>query len=194
MICFVKEYSKFLEGEAELELYLQQYPLTDSKNITNAREHLTKFEDLLKPTESFHSFESQCLLSKLNYAQGYYDKCLTNVNFALNCIPKHIKEQPHRSSLLLAEVYALHGLLLEKHNDNFHEIVKSFDHSCKLSKEYYHAMEISKHLNHENLDIENSLIELAFQRLPLLHASNKFLFSFLFFLFFISICFFLLSK
>jgi len=191
-LIFIKEYSKFLEGEAELELYLQQYPLTDSKNITNAREHLPKLEDLLKPTESFHSFESQCLLSKLNYAQGYYDKCLINVNLALNCIPKHINEQPHRSSLLLAEVYALHGLLLGKDNDNFHEVVQSFDRSCKLSKEYYHAMEISKHLNHENLDIENSLIELAFQRLPLLHASNKFLFficSFLFldfYLFFLS--------
>lgn len=34
-------------------------------------------------------------------------------------------------------------------------------------------MEKDKHLSNDNLDIENSLIELAYQRLPLLHASNK---------------------
>ncbi|CAF3076127.1 unnamed protein product, partial [Rotaria sp. Silwood2] len=35
------------------------------------------------------------------------------------------------------------------------------------------AVEKSKHLSNDNLDIENSLIELAYQRLPLLHAENN---------------------
>ncbi|CAF5163110.1 unnamed protein product, partial [Rotaria sp. Silwood1] len=38
---------------------------------------------------------------------------------------------------------------------------------------YYAAVEKSKHLSNENLDIENSLIELAYERLPLLHASSN---------------------
>ena len=92
---------------------------------------------------------------------------------ALNSIPIDIDEQPHRSSLLLAEVYALKGLLLEKNHLNLLETIKAFDDSCKLSKSYYAAVEKSKDLSNENLDIENSLIELAYQRLPLLHASNK---------------------
>ncbi len=52
-------------------------------------------------------------------------------------------------------------------------MIKAFDDSCKLSKTYYAAVEKAKHLSNDNLDIENSLIELAYQRLPLLHASNK---------------------
>ncbi|CAF3843944.1 unnamed protein product [Rotaria sp. Silwood1] len=42
-----------------------------------------------------------------------------------------------------------------------------------LIQTYYAAVEKSKHLSNENLDIENSLIELAYQRLPLLHASSN---------------------
>ncbi|CAF4331122.1 unnamed protein product, partial [Rotaria sordida] len=60
-----------------------------------------------------------------------------------------------------------------KKNEDLHEIIKSFDDSCKLSQTYYAAVEKSKHLSSENLDIENSLIELAYQRLSLLHASNN---------------------
>ncbi|CAF4337100.1 unnamed protein product, partial [Rotaria sordida] len=89
---------------------------------------------------------------KLYYAQSRYDECLTYVNLAINSIPNDINRQPNRSSLLLAEIYALNGLLLEKKNENLFEI---------------------NHLMILNLDIENSLIELAYQRLPLLHASNN---------------------
>ncbi|CAF4283033.1 unnamed protein product, partial [Rotaria sordida] len=95
----VSEYVKFLEGEAQLEYYLQQYPLTDYRG-------------------SIRSFESQCLLAKLYYAQSRYDECLTYVNLAINSIPNDINRQPNRSSLLLAEIYALNGLLLEKKNEN----------------------------------------------------------------------------
>ena len=156
-----------------MELYLQQYPLTDSNHIVHARQVLLRVENLLKTGESSRSFEGQCLLAKLYYAQGRYEECLVNVNLALNSIPNDIKEQPHRSSLLLAETYTLKGLLLEKNNENLLEVIKAFDDSCKLSKTYYTAVEKAKHLSNDNLDIENSLIELAYQRLPLLHASNK---------------------
>ncbi len=162
-----------MDAEAQLELYLQQYPLTDSRHIEHARQTLIRVENLLKSVGSSRSFEGECLLAKLYYAQARYDECLTNVDFALNSIPDDINEQPHRSSLLLAEIYALKGLLLEKKDANLLEIIKAFDDSCKLSKTYYAAVEKSKHLNNDNLDIENSLIELAYQRLPLLHASNK---------------------
>jgi hypothetical protein len=162
-----------LEGEAQLELYFQQYPLTDSRHIEHARHALIRIEILFKTLGSSRSFENECLLSKLYYAQARYDECLTSVDFALNSIPLDIKEQPHRSSLLLAEIYALKGLLLEKKEENLIEIIKAFDDSCKLSKIYYLAVETEKHLSNDNLDIENSLIELAYQRLPLLHASNK---------------------
>lgn len=167
------EYSKFLEGEAQLEYYLQQYPLTDNRHVEKSREELNRIENLLKSVLLYRSFEVECLLAKLYYAQGYYDQCLINVNLAINSIPKDINEQPNRSSLLLAEIYALKGLLLEKKNENLLEIIKSFDDSCKLSQTYYAAVEKDKHLSNENLDIENSLIELSYQRLPLLHASNK---------------------
>ena len=53
------------------------------------------------------------------------------------------------------------------------DIIKAFDDSCKLSKTYYAEVEKAKNLSNENLDIENSLIEIAYQRLPLLHAANK---------------------
>jgi len=162
-----------LDGEAQLELYLQQYPLTDSRHIEHARQVLIRVENLFKSVELSRSFEGQCLLSKIYYAQARYDECLTNVDLALNSIPNDINEQPHRSSLLLAEIYALKGLLLEKNNENLLEIIKAFDDSCKLSKTYYAAVEKSKHLSNDNLDIENSLIELSYQRLPLLHASNN---------------------
>ncbi|CAF1563592.1 unnamed protein product, partial [Rotaria sp. Silwood1] len=42
-----------------------------------------------------------------------------------------------------------------------------------LIQTYYAAVEKSKHLSNENLDIENSLIELTYQRLSLLHVSNN---------------------
>lgn len=162
-----------MEGESQLELYFQQYPLTDNNHIEHARQSLIRLENLLKSIESSRSFEVNCLLSKLYYAQARYDQCLINVNLAINSIPNDINEQPHRSSLLLSEIYALKGLLFEKNNENLIDIIKAFDDSCKLSKTYYAAVEKSKHLNNDNLDIENSLIELAYQRLPLLHASNK---------------------
>ncbi len=164
-----------MEGEAQLELYLQQYPLTDDRHIEHARESLIRVENLVKSGGSEQSFEGQCLLAKLYYAQGRYDQCLINIDLALNSIPNDIKEQPHRSSLLLAEIYAVKGLLLEKKDENLSEIIKAFDDSCKLSKTYYAAVEKAKHLSNDNLDIENSLIELAYQRLPLLHASNKYI-------------------
>ncbi|CAF1094490.1 unnamed protein product [Rotaria sordida] len=169
----VSEYVKFLDGEAQLEYYLQQYPLTDSRHIEQSRNDLIRIENLLKSGGSTRSFEGQCLLAKLYYAQARYDECLTNVNLAINSIPNDINEQPNRSSLLLAEIYALNGLLLEKKNEDLHEIIKSFDDSCKLSQTYYGAVEKTKNLSNDNLDIENSLIELAYQRLPLLHASNN---------------------
>ncbi|CAF5165342.1 unnamed protein product, partial [Rotaria sp. Silwood1] len=160
----VPEYVKFLDGEAQLEYYLQQYPLTDSRNIERSHNDLIRVENLLKSGGSTRSFEGQCLLSKLYYAQARYDECLTYVNLAINSIPIDINEQPNRSSLLLAEIYALNGLLLEKKNENLYEIIKSFDDSCRLSQTYYAAVEKSKHLSYDNLDIENSLIELAYQR------------------------------
>ncbi|CAF1458177.1 unnamed protein product [Rotaria sordida] len=89
-VLFLK-YVKFLEGEAQLEYYLQQYPLTDYRG-------------------SIRSFESQCLLAKLYYAQSRYDECLTYVNLAINSIPNDINQQPNRSSLSLTEIYALNGL------------------------------------------------------------------------------------
>ena len=162
-----------MEAEAQLELYFQQYPLTDSRHIEDARQSLIVVENLLKSVSSSYSFEGQCLLAKVDYAEARYDECLTNIDNALNSIPTDIDEQPHRSSLLLAEIYALKGLLLEKNNSNLLETIKAFDDSCKLSRSYYAAVEKSKDLSNENLDIENSLIELAYQRLPLLHASNK---------------------
>jgi tetratricopeptide (TPR) repeat protein len=162
-----------LDGESQLELYLQQYPLTDSRHIEHARQVLIRLEILLKSGGLSRTFEGQCLLAKLYYAQARFDECLTSVDLALNSIPNEIQEEPHRSSLLLAEIYALKGLLLEKNKGNLLEIIKAFDDSCKLSKTYYAAVEKAKHLNNENLDIENSLIEIAYQRLPLLHASNK---------------------
>ncbi|CAF5097122.1 unnamed protein product, partial [Rotaria sp. Silwood1] len=156
----------------QLEYYLQQYPLTDSRHIEKSRNDLNRIENLLKSGGSSNLFEGQCLLAKLYYSQGRYDDCLTYVNIALNSIPNDIKEQPNRSSLLLAEIYALNGLLLERKNENLFEIIKSFDDSCKLSQTHYAAVEKSKHLSDENSNVENSLIELAYQRLPLLHASN----------------------
>ncbi|CAF2997651.1 unnamed protein product [Rotaria socialis] len=167
------EYVKFLDGEAQLEYYLQQYPLTDNRHIEKSREELIRVENLLKSVLSSRLFEVECLLAKLYYAQARYDECLLNVNLAINSIPNDINDQPNRSSLLLAEIYALKGLLLEKKNEDLFEIIKSFDDSCKLSQTYYAAVEKDKHLSNENLDIENSLIELAYQRLPLLHASNN---------------------
>ncbi|CAF3752931.1 unnamed protein product [Rotaria sp. Silwood1] len=125
----VPEYVKFLDGEAQLEYYLQQYPLTDSRNIERSHNDLIRVENLLKSGGSTRSFEGQCLLSKLYYAQARYDECLTYVNLAINSIPIDINEQPNRSSLLLAEIYALNGLLLEKKNENLYEIIKSFDDS-----------------------------------------------------------------
>ncbi|CAF0882034.1 unnamed protein product [Adineta steineri] len=169
----VSEYAKFLEGEAQLELYLQQYPLTDSRHIEHARQVLVRVENLLKSGGLSRTFEGQCLLSKLYYAQARYDECLTSVDLALNSIPNDNQEQPHRSSLLLAEIYSLKGLLLEKKNENLIDIIKAFDDSCKLSKTYYAEVENAKHLSNDNLDIENSLVEIAYQRLPLLHASNN---------------------
>ncbi|CAF4357737.1 unnamed protein product, partial [Rotaria sordida] len=77
--------------EAQLEYYLQQYPLTDYRG-------------------SIRSFEGQCLLAKLYYAQSRYDECLTYVNLAINSIPNDINQQPNRSSLSLTEIYALNGL------------------------------------------------------------------------------------
>ncbi|CAF4302163.1 unnamed protein product, partial [Rotaria sordida] len=126
-----------VSGEAQLEYYLQQYPLTDYRHIEQSRNDLIRVENLLKSAGSIRSFEGQCLLAKLYYGQSRYNECLTYVNLAINSIPNDINQQPNRSSLLLAEIYALNGLF------------------------------------YENLDIENSLIELAYQRLPLLHASNK---------------------
>ena len=164
------DYGKFLEGEAQLELYLQQYPLIVDDHVENARKTLTRVEDLLR---SCRSFESECLLGKLCYAQGRYDQCRAHVDAAIRSIPEHIEEQPHRSSLLLAEIYALKGLLLERQREDPIEIIQSFDHSCQLSQTFYAAVEKSKHLSNDNLDIENSLVELAYQRLPLLHASTK---------------------
>ncbi|CAF3432549.1 unnamed protein product [Rotaria sp. Silwood2] len=110
----VSEYVKFLDGEAQLEYYLQQYPLTDSRHIEQSRNDLNSVENLLKSGLSYNLFDGQCLLAKLYYAQARYDQCLTYVNLALNSIPNDIKDQPNRSSLLLAEIYALNGLLLEK--------------------------------------------------------------------------------
>ncbi|CAF3853949.1 unnamed protein product, partial [Rotaria sp. Silwood1] len=147
----VSEYVKFLEGEAQLEYYLQQYPLTDYRHIEQSRNDLIRVENLLKSGGSVRSFEGQCLLAKLYYAQSRYDECLTYVNLAINSIPNDINQQPNRS-LLLAEIYALNGLLLEEKNENLFQI---------------------NHLMILNLDIENSLIELAYQRLPLLHASSN---------------------
>lgn len=162
-----------MDGEAQLELYFQQYPLTDSHHIEHARQVLIRLENLFLSLKSSRPFEISCLLSKLYYSQARYDECFVNVNISINSIPNDINEQAHRSSLLLAEVYALKGLLLEKKDENLLEIIKAFDDSCKLSKTYYAAVEKAKHLSNDNLDIENSLIELAYQRLPLLHASNK---------------------
>ncbi|CAF4297587.1 unnamed protein product, partial [Rotaria sordida] len=51
-----------------------------------------------------------------------------------------------------------------KKNENLFEIIKSFHDSCKLSQTYYAVVEKSKHVSNENLDIENSLIELAYQQ------------------------------
>ncbi|UJR29798.1 hypothetical protein I4U23_017342 [Adineta vaga] len=169
----VSEYSKFLEGEAHLELYLQQYPLTDSHHIEYARESLVRVENLLKSGGLSRTFEGQCLLAKLYYAQGRFDDCLASVDLALNSIPNDDQEEPHRSSLLLAEIYSLKGLLLEKKDGELFDIIQAFDDSCKLSRTYYAEVEKAKHLNNENLDIENSLIEIAYQRLPLLHAANN---------------------
>ena len=76
---FPTEYAKFLEGEAQLELYFQQYPLTDSRHIEDSRESLIGVENLLKSVSSSYSFEGQCLLGKLYYAQARYDECLTNI-------------------------------------------------------------------------------------------------------------------
>ena len=73
----------------------------------------------------------------------------------------------------MAEIYALNGLLLEKNDGILSEIIHFYDRSCQLSEIYYAAIEKDKYLSKENFDIENSLIELAYQRLPLLHASNK---------------------
>ncbi|CAF4313455.1 unnamed protein product, partial [Rotaria sordida] len=44
----VPEYVKFLEGEAQLEYYLQQYPLTDYRHIEQSRNDLIRVENLLK--------------------------------------------------------------------------------------------------------------------------------------------------
>ncbi|CAF1133310.1 unnamed protein product [Rotaria sordida] len=110
----VSEYVKFLEGEAQLEYYLQQYPLTDYRHIEQSRNDLIRVENLLKSGGSIRSFEGQCLLAKLYYAQSRYDECLTYVNLAISSIPNDINQQSNRSSLLLAEIYALNGLLLEK--------------------------------------------------------------------------------
>ncbi|CAF5048897.1 unnamed protein product, partial [Rotaria sp. Silwood1] len=71
----VPEYVKFLDGEAQLEYYLQQYPLTDSRNIERSHNDLIRVENLLKSGGSTRSFEGQCLLSKLYYAQARYDEC-----------------------------------------------------------------------------------------------------------------------
>ena len=173
MEIFIIEYTKFLEGEAQLELYLQQYPLTDSHYIENAQQSLIRVENLLKSGGLCRTFEGQCLLAKLYYAQGRFDECLKSVDLAINSIPNEDEEEPHRSSLLLAEVYSLKGLLLEKKDEELFDIIKAFDDSCKLSKTYYAEVEKAKNLSNENLDIENSLIEIAYQRLPLLHAANK---------------------
>ncbi|CAF1562267.1 unnamed protein product, partial [Adineta ricciae] len=128
---------------------------------------------LLKSGGLCRTFEGQCLLAKLYYAQGRFDECLTSVDLAINSIPNEDEEEPHRSSLLLAEVYSLKGLLLEKKDEELFDIIKAFDDSCKLSKTYYAEVEKAKNLSNENLDIENSLIEIAYQRLPLLHAANN---------------------
>ena len=86
-----KNMQNFWMAEAQLELYLQQYPLTDSRHIEHARQVLIRVENLLKSVELSRSFEGQCLLSKLYYAQARYDECLTNVDLALNSIPNDIK-------------------------------------------------------------------------------------------------------
>ncbi|CAF4138338.1 unnamed protein product [Rotaria sp. Silwood2] len=97
-----------------LQYYLQQYPLTDYRHIEQSRNDLIRVKNLLKLGGSIRSFEGQCLLAKLYYAQSRYDECLTYVNLAINSIPNDINQQPNRSSLLLAEICALNGLLLEK--------------------------------------------------------------------------------
>ncbi|CAF1491796.1 unnamed protein product [Rotaria sp. Silwood1] len=76
-------------------------------------------------------------------------------------ISNDINEQPYRF------------FLSEKKNENLFEKNKSFDDFCTLSQTYYGIIEKDKHLNNNNLDIENSLIKLAYQRLQLLHEVNK---------------------
>lgn len=175
-----------MEGEAKFELYLQQYPIIDDRTIEHDEDYLNSIEILLKKG---NSFENCCLLAKLSYLRKNEEQCLSLINAALNRIPTDIDEQPNRISLLLAEIYSLQGILFEKQKKNILDIIKSFDDSCKLSQIYYSAMENAKHLNNDNLDIENSLIEIAYQRLPLLHASNK-SFNSIFFSFIIIIFFF----
>ena len=173
LICLERDDAKFFEGEAKFELYLQQYPLIESPSDRHHhdRENFQSIESLLR---SVQSFQSSALLAKLSYAQGNEENCLELIRSALNSMPLDDEDQqPTRSSLLLAEIYSLQGILLEKHSANLLDIIQSFDRSCKLSQLFYSAMEKAKHLNHDNLDIENSLIEIAYQRLPLLHASNK---------------------
>lgn len=169
----ILEYRKFLEGESQLELYLQQYPLIADhhrESVEHNEEQLNRIENLLKSTETFQSF---CLLSKLFYLQSNSEQSLIYIDRALSSMPEDTGEQPNRSSLLLAEVYSLKGILFEKNNQRVDDTIKLFENSCKSSQIYYSAMEKAKNLSNENLDIENSLIEIAYQRLPLLYASNR---------------------
>ncbi|CAF1431296.1 unnamed protein product, partial [Didymodactylos carnosus] len=175
----INEYTKFLDGEAQLELYLQQHSLIDDKNIQQAREQLRTVERTLNEANSDkkNPFDVQCLLSKLFYSQARYDDCNSSIAKALINVPKDTKDNPNRSSLLLAELFSLKGLLVEKtaptlDKSTLNEIIQYFENSVKLSQKYYTDVEKSHHYSSENLDIENPLIELAFQRVPLLQAKN----------------------
>lgn len=153
-----------------MELYLQQYPIIDQRPIEHDEELLNSIEILLKKS---NSFENHCLLAKYHYIRHDEEKCLALICLSLEQMPTDADDQPCRISLILAEIYSLQGILFEKQKKNIREIILSFEQSVKLSQIYYSAMENAKHLNTDNLDIENSLIEIAYQRLPLLHASNK---------------------
>jgi len=166
----ISENSKYLEGEAKLELYVQQYPIIDHRPIDHDDELLNSIEILLKKS---NSFENHCLLAKYYYIRHDEEKCLSMISLSLEQIPTESDAEPSRISLILAEIYSLQGILFEKQKKILRDIILSFEQSVKLSQIYYSAMENAKHLNTDNLDIENSLIEIAYQRLPLLHASNN---------------------
>lgn len=178
-----------IQAAMNLDFYLQENTpkQSNSPRSTEALNDIKgKLQEAMTAESKDSSFsvidESTMLMCKVLYAQKKINDCLNMIkNIDLETISKK-KSNPCYKLKLLSEVYALKGLCLEHSSSshgkpNYDSIVEAYDKSVNMALAY--VTDYDKSSVHSSPSSSSSEplfsyeMELAFQRVHLLHIKNN---------------------